>query len=160
MAVTIRGSGQVPVQIVQTEKTDTFSTSSTSYVDITGLSVTITPSNSLNRILIFASINGTGGDNGSAVLLRNSTQIAIGTASGSRVVGTFADFFQNNSSNSQKTMAKIFLDSPLTTSAVTYKIQYRCGGSSFNLNSGFGDTDSAFNTRTSSIITVMEIAYA
>lgn len=160
MAVTLRGSGQVPVQIVQTEKTDTFSTSSTSYVDVTGLSVTITPTNASNRILIFASVCGTANDNASAVLLRNSTQINIGTASGSRTVGTFADFYQNNSNNSQKVLTKVFLDSPATTSAVTYKIQVKTTSGTFNINSGVSDTDSVYNTRLASVITVMEIAYA
>ena len=39
-------------QVIQTYKTDTFSTSSTSFVDVTGLSVSITPSATTSKILI------------------------------------------------------------------------------------------------------------
>jgi hypothetical protein len=41
------------LQVVSTSKTDTFSSSSSgSWIDITGLSATITPTNSSNKILV------------------------------------------------------------------------------------------------------------
>ena len=40
------------LQVVSTTKTDTFSTTSTSYVDITGLSVSITPTSTSSKIFI------------------------------------------------------------------------------------------------------------
>ena len=43
------------LQVVSTAKTDTFSTSSTSFTDITGLSVAITPSATSSKILVFLS---------------------------------------------------------------------------------------------------------
>lgn len=39
-------------QVVQTVKTDTFSTTSLTHVDVTGLSVTITPSSTSSKILV------------------------------------------------------------------------------------------------------------
>ena len=45
------GTNRYVVQVVSTTKTDTFSTTSESYTDITGLSATITPSSSQNKIL-------------------------------------------------------------------------------------------------------------
>ena len=81
MSVTISGSGQVPVQVIQTIKTDTFSTTSGSLTDITGMSVTITPTSASNKILVQYSI-GQLIPNASAVygvaLLRGSTVIGAG----------------------------------------------------------------------------------
>jgi hypothetical protein len=44
------------LQVVQTTKTDTFTTTSTSFTDVTGLSVSITPSSASSKILIFSEI--------------------------------------------------------------------------------------------------------
>ena len=48
---TADGTNRYVVQVVSTTKTDTFSTTSESFTDITGLSATITPSSSQNKIL-------------------------------------------------------------------------------------------------------------
>ena len=48
-------SGSI-IQVVSTTKTDTFSTSSSSFTDITGLSVSITPASSSNKILILLTV--------------------------------------------------------------------------------------------------------
>ena len=70
------GSAGGVIQVKQTIKTDTFSTSSTSYVDITGLSVSITPTRSDSKILVECQIYNS---NTNAVnffrLLRGSTFI-------------------------------------------------------------------------------------
>jgi hypothetical protein len=42
------------LQVVSTTKTDTFTTTSTSFTDITGMSVSITPSSASNKILVFS----------------------------------------------------------------------------------------------------------
>jgi hypothetical protein len=162
MAVTLRGSGQVPVQVISTTKTDTFTTTSTSLTDITGLSVTITPTSSSNRILVLGYV--TGGSSvesfSSIVLVRNSTQIFIGDAASSRPRAT-AMFYDEGNQGLIWSNAPIFLDSPATTSAVTYKFQCRVGsgGGTFTVNRSPRDTDSAnFDFRTPSSITVMEIS--
>ena len=46
------GSAGGIIQVKSTTKTDTFTTNSTSFTDITGLSVTITPTRSDNKILV------------------------------------------------------------------------------------------------------------
>ena len=45
-------------QIVQTVKTDTFTTTSTSFTDITGLSVNITPTSASSKIYVSFTVNG------------------------------------------------------------------------------------------------------
>ena len=82
------GVGGKVLQVVSTTKTDTFSqASTTTYADITGLSVTITPSSASNKILVIGYVNGSVATISKRVairLVRDSTAIGNGTASGSR----------------------------------------------------------------------------
>lgn len=60
--------------------------------------------------------------------------------------------------NQQQSLSAEYLDSPSTTSATTYKIQYRVAGGTSYLNRAVADTDASYAPRTVSTITVMEIA--
>jgi len=153
----LTGVGKV-LQVVSTTKTDTFSTASTSFVDVTGLSVSITPSSASNKILVIASIYAGNNTNYShARLVRGSTAICIGDANGSNSRVSFNNFYTADSST-YKGGTQNFLDSPATTSATTYKVQMLAGSSTVYLNyGGTADTDFA-RGRTASTITVMEIA--
>jgi len=148
------------VQVKSTAKTDTFTTTSASFVDVTGLSVSITPTSATNKILINVSlaINGTSTVNAvQAVLLRDSTQIAIGDAAGSRTRSTVGN--SEGAATEIQTANIMFLDSPATTSATTYKIQIRSNSSpatSF-INRTSTDSDSTGFSRAISTITVMEV---
>jgi hypothetical protein len=143
--------------VVSTTKTDTFSTSSSSFVDVTGLSVSITPSSASNKILIIASIYG-GNDTqySFARLMRDSTAICVGDANSSNTRNSFNNFYAADASN-YKGGTQNFLDSPATTSSTTYKVQMLAGSSTVYLNYG-GTTSTDFSRgRTASTITVMEI---
>lgn len=146
-------------QVVNTVKTDTFTSTSTSYVDITGLSLSITPTSASSTILVFAFVNGAGTSavaSAMVQLLRNSTAIGNGATAGSRSVG----FAQLDASSSNAFSSGItFLDSPATTSATTYKIQGKLmtGTGSFYINRGGTDTDNAAYPRVSSQITAIEV---
>lgn len=153
-------SGKI-LQVIQTVKSDTFTTSSTSLVDITGLSVTITPTSASSTILVFMSVQysiATGTGQSYLQLLRGSTAIAQGDAASSRSRttaqgGPAAGYLMDNYSGQ-------FIDSPATTSATTYKMQTRttAAGTSSCINRTLDDTDSAVYPRGISTITVMEIA--
>jgi hypothetical protein len=147
------------VQVKSTTKTDTFTTTSTSFTDVTGLSVSITPTSASNKILVLVNMTASATPGTvalMAVLLRDSTQIAIGDTAGNR---TRASGFAQPTNADSVTMVSIsFLDSPATTSATTYKMQIR--GNSANtvaINRSVGDTDAATFARTISSITVMEV---
>jgi hypothetical protein len=149
-------SGSV-IQVVQTVKTDTFSTTSGSLVDVTGMSVSITPTSASNKILVMVHVVGginPSGGNISFQLQRNGTAVYVGDASGSRLQG-----FQGGNSDVSWTLSftPIYLDSPSTTSAVTYKIQARTSNTLFVNRTG-EDPDSINRGRTASSITVMEIS--
>ena len=154
------GVGGKVLQVVSTTKIDTFTLAGTStFTDITGLSVSITPSSASNKILVL--VNIASGQTATSVsafrLVRNSTAIGGGTASSSRQ-SAFATG-QGVDNNGQFSSAFNHLDSPATTSSTTYKIQTICNDT-IAVNRTRLDTDTAdsIGSRTSSTITVMEIA--
>jgi len=153
-------SGSV-LQVVSVAKTDTFSTSSSSYVDVTGFSVSITPKFATSKILVMYTAQ-TAADPALAGtfvrLVRGSTAIFVGDAAGSRLqatnAGASANIYAFYLGCGQ------YLDSPATTSATTYKIQMlNNGGATSYLNRSVADRDTAsYDPRLASSITVMEIA--
>jgi hypothetical protein len=162
---TVITTGNIPagsvLQVVQTVKTDTASTSSSSWSDITGMSVSITPASSSNKILVFADINfGTNFSSGFIFfkLVRESTDIYVGDAAGSRTRITTGSASSGVSNTNHCGIN--YLDSPATTSSTTYKIQWYNQNPSFTsyLNRTFSDTDDPALSRNPSSITVMEIA--
>lgn len=155
------------LQVVSTTKTDTFSTASTSFVDVTGLSVSITPKSSTSKILVLFNVYTSANQNVSSAalrLVRDSTAIDIGDAAGSRprVSGIF--YSGDTSVGTQASIGAAsnnFLDSPATTSALTYKIQMLSASGSITMyvNRTSSDRDTTtYDARTASSITVMEIA--
>ena len=150
------------LQIVQSVKSDTTSTTSTSFSDITGLSVTITPTSATSKFYIIYNTHiglNSGAYSGGIKLVRNSTDIYLGDAAGSRIRASnwvYSDYY--NYEYFQCPGA--YLDSPATTSAVTYKLQLASGYSGYTaaLNYNISNGDNTYTGRAPSHITVMEIA--
>jgi hypothetical protein len=156
--VGVGGSDSGVTQVASTAKTDTFSSSSTSFTDITGLSVSITPSSASNKVLVIASVSAACDPtltNISFLLVRESTSIALGDAAGTRVRSTMSTKARDN--DTQTTQTIMFLDSPATTSSTTYKLQMKVAASTGYVNRSVSDTDSLGRSRTISTITVMEV---
>ena len=148
------------LQVASAVKSDTLTTSSTTFTDITGLSVSITPLFSSSKILVMVNMTGQGVAGVSIAqfrLVRDSTVINAGAAAGSRTLGFAAAIPAD--SNHPITHGANYLDSPSSTSSITYKVQVRtsAGGTAY-VNIAQGDSDDVNRTRTSSTITVMEIA--
>ena len=156
---TASGFGKV-LQVVSTFKNDTFSTvNTTTFLDVTGLSATITPSSSSNKILVFFNINVGSSSLALIRLMRDSTEIAPATTSGSHNSGWMS--YESGDSNISELCSVQYLDSPATTSAVTYKVQIKNRGSTYTTNvnrTNSDSTDSGYGHRGSSGITLMEIA--
>lgn len=144
------GGGKV-LQVVFASSTTLKSTTSTTYAD-TDITASITPSSASSKILVMV-VHAAAGKNGDASngllqvkLMRNSTEIS-----------NSGDVFGNNNVShpnfSELTM--IELDSPATTSAITYKTQYR------SVNGGSGgaviNNYAATSGQAKSTITLMEI---
>jgi hypothetical protein len=154
-------SGSI-LQVVSTTKTDTFTTTSGSYVDVTGLSVSITPTSATSNVFVLFQINGSqdvGSGRASLKLLRGSTVINAGDAAGSRTPA-LGGFSSSDQSIPSTPVSGSFLDSPATTSSTTYKIQLAmtAGSGTAYINRTDQDADNADQIRMASTITVMEIA--
>lgn len=153
----LRGAFRV-LQVVSSTKTDTYTMSSATFTDVTGLTASITPSSTSSKILVIASLTGTGQvatTGGHIRLARGGTGIAVGDAAGNRIQDTA--YF--DASDRPKTVILEFLDSPSSTSSVTYSVQVRNEGSgTVYVNRSQSDTDNAIFMRTTSTITVMEIS--
>ena len=160
--LTNKTAGSV-LQVVQTVKTNTFTTASLSPTDVTGMSVSITPTSATSKVLIMFYVglvgNTTSGQGTELWLLRDSTQLNTGDADGARTRVTAAQV--NGGANYDSSpVAIVFLDSPATTSATTYKIQLAtqdAGTAVFNRR-GDDASSSASYQRSGASIIVMEIA--
>ena len=160
---TTANAGKI-LQVVQTVKKDRFTAQSQTPVDITGLSVSITPSSASNKILVHSSVYV----NGNAIyyamrLARDSDNtIFIGDVNGSNTSQTRATFggYMASTMDTQ-TIVTSYLDSPNTTSATTYKMQvYSPYASSYvvGINSTVALDNYGYVTNGTSSITVMEVA--
>ena len=126
MSVTISGSGQIVKQVVQatvTAAASGTSTSSSSFVT-TGLTANITPTSASNKILITVDgsyYNGTGSSNNWFTVYRNGANVNTG-ASPATLQSTYVA-----GASTVLPVSIIYLDSPATTSSVTYTVYFACG---------------------------------
>jgi hypothetical protein len=157
------GAGQV-LQVVQTVFTTSFTTSSNSMTDVTGMTLNITPKSSSSKILLITSMSTSKTTSGYGVAfqwLRNGTATGVGTlgSTGPNYSFGYTQYGGSSINNANFT----YLDSPATASAITYKLQARIesGGGTFALNNNpsylNGGTDVYYGGYTSTI-TAMEIA--
>jgi len=156
------GAGNV-LQVVSTTKTDTFSSSTGGFTDITGLSVSITPTSTSSKILVMWNVDFGHSSTSSGVkvrMVRDSTPISIGDQVGTnRARGTSAMFtLYSNTNNTSSNRSGTYLDSPSTTSAITYKAQGSITAGTYYVNRTGEYNDQAYESTGTSSITVMEIA--
>ena len=154
------GSSGGVIQTIQTVKTDTFSTSSQSFTDITGLSATITPTRSDSKILISYTLSISSDGYPMFKLLRGSTDIFVGDAASNRVRCFFGGYTGGLHPGLTFPVTGNFLDSPSTTSSTTYKFQtgvITTTGYTTCLNRSLSDTDHNYHARTASSIILMEV---
>jgi len=160
----LSGAGKV-LQVVSTTKTDTATTSSSSYSDISGLNLSITPSSASNKILIIADISGASNSGLAGIGFRIKQTISasdtfpyLGASAGSRTQASFGAYVASDSSFQGKFSSSVLL-SPNTTSAITYTYQFRSqNANAVYLNRSNSDADSSDQYRNASSITAIEIA--
>ena len=137
------------LQVVHTIKSNGFSvTASTdNFSDITGLSASITPVSSSNKILIHfqSSFSTTSiGQRGSFRLLRDSTVVNAANADGQSTNQTiFPGLVIRDNTSMSVPVAGSFFDNPSTTSEVTYKLQVGAEGGAGTI---FVNADASGNT--------------
>lgn len=143
----LRGAFRV-LQVVNATYSTEVGNSTSTYAD-TGLTATITPSSTTSKVLIVVNQAGCGKNSGNAGsgislrLLRGATEILI--------FENLAGYTNTSSANYIGTISCSYLDSPATTSATTYKTQFR------NVANAASVSVQA-NTSSGSTITLMEIS--
>ena len=153
------------LQVKSATKTDTQSTSSANYSDISGLSITITPSSG-TKILVICTLQY-GGQNNSYTgfkVYRDGTMLAPGTSgTGNMSNISFGGFQeQSNSQYGVQSAAWQFLDTHGAngSTAVVYKIMFASvyyGYTSY-INRPHNADNNAYNMFGSSTITIQEVA--
>ena len=146
-----------------TSTTTTVTTAGTFY-DITGLSISITPTSATSKIMIWGQVS-VGLDQNNIItfrLVRDSTAVGVGTSASLRQAASAGVYYGSavmTSGAAQYPVPMQFLDSPATTSATTYKIQTgsNANGQVVYINRSFLDTDQNSQFRGVSTITVMEV---
>jgi len=150
------------LQLVSTTKTDHFSTTSSSLTEVTGLNVTITPSSTTSKIYLNIDVSLGGSTAYTAFnIKRDSTLIAVTTAvdgNDNRHQGTFGKVIVQDSGIHSTGFN--FLDTPNTTSAVTYKIFVisTYGSRTVSINRSHNTADALYDFAGCSSITAIEIA--
>ena len=148
------------LQVVQTTIDTQQSFTGATYTDVTGLSVSITPTSTSSKILVRYRINGStaGGTTYHAFqILRDAIAVGNGAQGTTRTKGHSAVRGQFSDSNPFWTTSGEFLDSPATVSATTYKIQTATNGTTY-INRSPSNTDTADMVSTLCSIIVLEIA--
>ena len=121
------------LQVKNAIKTDTQSVTNNTFTDISGLSISITPSSSSNKILFRGYVSlGTESNTVMAIkIFRDSTEIGKSTADSTAAnnsTATAAGLNVSSVTSSVKSQIHQLqfevLDSPATTSATTYKVQF------------------------------------
>ena len=146
------GVGGKVVQVFQSIKTDSTSTTSVgaTHVDA-GLSVAITPSSSSSKVLIQLNLNNIGYSTSCSVgfiLVRGSTEIGTTSTQGGQA-DTFNEIFRVGGGGMSDPLRRLdyptytFLDSPATTSATTYKVQFSVSSGTGYINRWGTNTDVA-----------------
>ena len=159
------------LQVVHRDYNPLFSTSSTSFVDITDFNVTITPSSTSSKIFLSIHTTMSTASGHSDIRLTRSIGGATATTTGfvgdqevsSRTASTFHQYTHPsfNTTWDAPTYSITFLDSPNTTSAIVYQLQGAVpysGTYTLYINRQSSDADASYSARVRSSITAMEIA--
>ena len=159
------GSSGGVIQVVHVNTSSHTYSTRTSYTDITGVTATITPTRSDSKILIQCTLS-IGKENNHSFLgriVRNGSVITgsggvAESGHGNQIDGAWWNV--RNNIYCANACAVSYLDSPSSTSAVTYKAQGKTTSASypFAINRTVSSNDNEYATPAFSMITLMEIS--
>jgi len=152
------------LQVVSTAKTDAYSSGlggqGVFTDDVTGLTVSLTPSSATSKVLVTVYLDASQSVDGLTIvkLMRNGVDTAfIGDAAGSRVRASSGRIWYTTGSMTKHSFS--YLDSPATTSAVTYSVRIATNSpATVFVNRLALDENNSGISRSASSITVMEVA--
>ena len=122
-----------------------------------GLSTSITPSSSSNKVLVIAHLSGYTQYDGGIRISRGGTIVGSNTLASSRPK-CIVEFPSNHRYNETSTNAFVYLDSPNTTSSTTYTIQSLWNGYTQYINRTGSHDNNNNDAVTASNLILMEIA--
>jgi hypothetical protein len=151
-------------QVLQTTVTAaSFSMNSSTFAEITGLTVTITPTTTTSKVLVdFDICGGVDAYNGICFfrLMRDTTAIYVSDTTSGYTQTTHGGLRGSLDDNSSFLTNMKFLDSPTTSAAVKYSVQVATESSSYTykLNKNGDDTASqGYSQRSASNVIAMEV---
>ena len=158
-------SAKMPTGAVLQVKTATKTASQSvasedSFADISGLSIAITPRSTSSKIFVACNVSHSSTQNGTGIafkVLRDST--VLGGSEGSRTSVSFFGSPIASDANMAGTAGFNYLDSPSSTSALTYKAQVTGfnSGITFYINTNATRNGQVYDDVATSSITVMEV---
>jgi len=157
--------GIIQVKSTTMTTTATYSISGMTWTEVSGLTTTITPTRSDSKILIMLTMGGMSsngeGQRWAVALRRDNSNItgAINSDGSNHTRASWAHTGRALGNAIESHPAFNHLDSPATTSAVSYKVMITTEGS-YNLyvNRSHSDSSSSSVFRTASSLTLMEIS--
>jgi len=155
------GNAGTILQVIQGVKTDVsgIALATGARAVIPNLSASITPISTSSKVLVTYDISGSDSDGSSLILKRDSTDISVGDAAGSRTRVTSGGF--STGGRIMINASATVLDSPDTTSSVTYTVDilnHSTGSTTMLVNLSSTDANTAAGPRSASRITLMEVA--
>jgi hypothetical protein len=154
------GGGKILQVINGTILGESFSSTSASFVDVTGVNATIVPSATSSKILVMMHTQIGNGSTNYGTLVRivtgTSTEIFTGTNLGSRQsafggIGSIA-------TGASVDISSTYIHEPSTTSSLTYKLQVYCeSGGTARIGASGNNGNSAYHPFTPTYINLMEI---
>ena len=160
----VMAAGHV-VQVVQGTFGGAQVINSTSFLDF-GLSAAITPTSVNSKILVTYNVHAqghTGNEYAYLRIYRGETAVGLGDARGSRtLVTSVAGAVTSSSDTAMQMQSMSYLDSPSSTSAITYSVRCRSydtsGSNQAYINRSLNDANGSYIGQPISTITLMEIA--
>jgi len=152
------GAGSI-LQVVYVQKTDTFSSSASSWVDIPGLTANITMTSASNKVLVACHVSGLNDSTtGSGLGIdRGGSFVGLpqsGYGSRQNIMG--AEFYESRA-DSFRVHSFSFLDTP-GSGTHTYKVRVIPKGYDVHINRSVADNNASDYTRGTSDLTLMEVA--
>lgn len=147
------------LQVKQATQNQPLSLGVSGWVDVTGLSVSITPTAATSKFLILLTLHygGSTQNTGRAFqIVRNTTAVGVGDGSSLGNINSSIGDTASANTNQLNSGVSAYLDSPATTSAITYKVQWSNTNNTMYLNRVTGAGSNSY-VSTMSMITVMEI---
>jgi len=150
---TVQASAGSVIQVVQATTSTTTSTSSQTFVN-TNLTASITPKFSTSKILVLVSGSGTCGNTSGGVGYQILRGASIAFNPSAQDVG--GHYFYSYGGGNYYPMQITYLDSPATTSALTYKVQIKLAINNYSNQITFLRNDNSANPI--GTITLLEVS--